>query len=254
MKHVTNLPEEQPYIVQNLKEIIQILTDLAKHKATFKVSFSDGHDHHDGYLTSVIEVDTKNHAVHLDVGIDEAFNSKMLASNHVIFTKNDGIKIKWSSENLSMVSLKDGKAIKIAIPQSLVRLQRREFFRLNTPIVNPAPCRIPIPDAHDTKLKQALDLALVDISLGGLGVVMPDPLHSAITEGANFDECEVSFPEFGSTSLKLQVKNIMPMQLKDGSIKYRIGFQFVNPSRNSEELIRRYTFNLERLTLAITRE
>lgn len=254
MKPVTILPEEQPYVVQNLKEIIQILTELAKQKASFQVSFDDGGDHTNGYLTTVIEVDAKNHAIHLDVGVDEAFNSKMLASNHVIFTKNDGVKIKWASANLSMVTLKDGRAIKIAIPLSLVRLQRREFFRLSTPIINPAPCKIPVHDISDSQSEQALDLALVDVSLGGVGVVVADPLHAAIVQGASFDGCEISFPEFGSTSLKLEVKNIIPMKLKDGSIKYRIGFQYVKPSRNSEELIRRYTFNLERLMLASTRK
>lgn len=253
MKPVTISPEEQPYVVQNLKEIIQILSDLAKQKATFQVSFDDDSNHTSGCLTTVIEVDTKNHAVHLDVGIDDAFNNRMLASNHVVFTKNDGVKIKWASANLSMVTLKDGKAMKIAIPQSLVRLQRREFFRLSTPITNPAPCKIPIPNVPDAQTQQALNLALVDVSLGGVGVVAADPLHSAIVEGASFDGCEIIFPEFGATNIKLEVKNIIPMQLKDGSIKYRIGFQYIKPSRNSEELIRRYTFNLERLMMVNSR-
>jgi hypothetical protein len=39
--------------------------------------------------------------------------------------------------------------------------------------------------------------------------------------------------------------------MKDGSIKNRIGFQYIEPSRGNEGLISRYTYNLERLLMAL---
>lgn len=251
MEYGTDLPDEQPYVVHNLKEIIQILNDLSKQKATLKVSFNDGND---VYLTTVIEVDAKNHAVHLDIGRDEAFNKRLLASKHVVLLKDDGVKIKWKSANLSVVTLPDGKAIKIALPQNLIRLQRREFFRLATPIANPVPCRIPIANETNPELNKTLELALVDVSLGGVGVIVSDPLDPALVEGASFDSCNINFPDVGVTSVTLLVKNVIPMPMKDGSIKYRVGLQYVEPTRGNEGLIHRYTFNLERLAMAIAKD
>lgn len=248
MEHAAHSPDEEQYIVHNLKEIIQILTDLSKNKSMLKVSFNHGADE---CLTTIIAVDAKNHVVHLDIGLDDAFNGRLLANHHVIFSKDDGVRIKWISVHISAVTLQDGKAIKIALPQRLLRLQRREFFRLATPIVNPVPCQIPIIDETNPDAERILDLTLADISLGGIATVAPDPLDPIFALGASFDKCKINFPDVGVTSLTLQVRNITSIFAKDGTAKHRIGFQFIEPSRGNEGLINRYTYNLERLAMAL---
>jgi c-di-GMP-binding flagellar brake protein YcgR len=248
MEHVAHSADEEQYLVHNAKEIIQILSDISKNKSMLKVSFNHGADE---CLTTIIAVDAKNHAVHLDIGLDNAFNSRLLVNNHVIFSKDDGIRIKWVSAHISAVTLPDGKAIKIALPQKLLRLQRREFFRLATPIVNPVPCQISIVDETNPDVERTLELTLADVSLGGIATIAPDPLDSVFVIGANFDQCKISFPDVGVTSLTLQVRNIASITTKDGVTKHRIGFQFIEPSRGNEGLINRYTYNLERLAMAL---
>jgi len=247
MDHVAHLPEEEQYLVHNIKEIIQILTDLSKNKSMLKVSFNHGADE---CLTTIIAIDVKNHAVHLDIGLDDGFNSRLLASHHVVFSKDEGVRIKWTSAHISVVTLKDGKAMKIALPQKLLRLQRREFFRLATPIVNPVPCQIPITDEANPEVVRILELTLADVSLGGIGVIAPDPLDQALVVGASFNKCKISFPDVGETNLTLQVRNITSISLKEGLTKHRVGLQFIEPSRGNEGLINRYTHNLERLAMA----
>lgn len=246
MEHATQLDNEEQFTIQNEKEIIQILNDLAKHHEMLKVTFN-----HDTCLTNVISVEANNHVAYLDIGIDEAFNSRLLASHHVVFSKDDGIRIKWTSTQVSLATLKDGKAIKIALPQQMMRLQRREFFRLATPIVSPVPCLIPISDETNPDADRVLELTLVDVSLGGVGVIAANPLDEVLVIGANFDKCKINFPEVGETSLTLQVRNITPMTMKDGAIKHRVGLQFISPSRGNEGLINRYTYNLERQAMAV---
>ncbi len=246
MEDAAHANDEEQFIVQNQKQIIQILNELAKHHEMLKISFS-----HDTCLTNVISVDAHNHVVYLDIGIDDAFNDRLLASHHVIFSKDDGIRLKWTSAQLTLATLKDGKAIKIALPQKLMRLQRREFFRLATPIVNPVPCIIPIPNVENPDEDRALELTLVDVSLGGVGVIAANPLDEVLVIGANFDKCRINFPEVGETNLTLQVRNITPVTMKDGATKYRVGLQFISPSRGNEGLINKYTFNLERQVMAL---
>ena len=243
MKEITPLSDEEQFVVRNLKEIIQILNELAKHKAMIKVSFNAGADE---CLTSIIEVDAKNHVMHLDVGLDEAFNSRLLASDYVLFSKEDGVRIKWASQHLSMVNLEDGRAIKVALPKSLIRLQRREFFRLATPVVNPVFCQIFVVDEANPELSRTLSLALADVSLGGVGLVAYDPIDSALEIGTSFNGCQIIFPEIGSANVTLQVRNVIPTTMKDGTVKYRIGFLYVKPSLANQSLLHRYTLNLER--------
>jgi len=249
MEHVAHSPDEEQYLVHNSKEIIQILTDISKSKSMLKVSFNHGADE---CLTTIIAIDAKNHAIHLDIGLDDAFNSRLLANHHVIFSKDDGVRIKWISAHITAVALHDGKAIKIAIPQKMLRLQRREFFRLATPIVNPVPCQIPIIDEANPDIERLIELNLADVSLGGIAAIASDPLDPLFVLGANFDKCKISFPDVGITSLTLQMRNISSITSKDGSIKHRIGFQFIEPSRGNEGLINRYTYNLERQAMALS--
>ncbi len=101
MEYGSNLLDEELYVVHNVKEIIQILTDLAKHKVMLKAAFNRGND---VYLTTVIAVDARNKSVYMDIGRDDAFNVRLLASDHVTFSKDDGIKIKWVSEKISEVN------------------------------------------------------------------------------------------------------------------------------------------------------
>lgn len=246
MEHVTHSHDEEQFIIQNQKQIIQILNDLAKHHEMIKVSFNN-----DTCLTNVISVDASIHTVYLDIGIDEAFNNRLLASHHVVFTKDDGVRIKWLSAHVSLATLKDGKAIKIALPQKMMRLQRREFYRLATPIVNPLSCIIPISDEANSDAERALELTLVDVSLGGIGAIVADPLNELFVIGSSFHQCKINFPEVGETSLTLQVRNITPITMKDGITKHRIGLQFISPSRGNEGLINRYTYNLERQAMAV---
>lgn len=239
---------DQQYVIHNAKAIGQILGDLLKQKTTLKVSFNHGND---VYLTTVIALDTVNHAVFLDIGRDEDFNKRLLESHQVTFEKDDGIRIRWVSTRLVAANMSDGKAIKIAQPQSIIRLQRRDYYRISTPIINPVLCHIPMPDPKNSNEEKTLELTLVDISLGGVGVTSIGILDPGFTPGATFSSCKMDFPDIGMTSLKLQVMSMTPIPMKDGTIKHRIGLKYVDPSRGNEGLIHRYTYTLERAAMAI---
>lgn len=243
-----NLSDEEQCTVRNLKEIGQILADLVKNKAMINVSFNQGQDE---CLTSIVAVDRIKNVAYLDIGIDEGFNKRLLASDSVTFSKEEGVKVRWTSTSVSEVKLQDGAALKIALPQSLVRLQRREYFRLSTPIVNPVPCIIPYVDPENPDEDNSMELTLVDVSLGGIGAIAAHPLHPALVEGARFDGCKIKFPDIGETNLTLCVRNIKQTILRDRSTRHRIGFEFIEPSRGNQGLIQRYVTKLEREAIAV---
>ena len=248
MEHAASLHNEEQYIVHHPKEVMQILNDLIKQKAMIKVSFNRGVDI---YLTSIISVDAKAGLVYLDVGVDEEFNKRLLTSDHLVFVKEDGVKIKWTSNQVVGVDLADGKAIKIGLPKDMVRLQRRDFYRFSTPVVNPVMCRIPVPDALHPEEEIVLDLTLVDVSLGGVGAIASAPLNPAIVVGQSFNGCKIAFPDVGETNLTLMVRSITEMRVNEVVTKYRIGFMYVEPSRGNEGLINKYVYILERQAIAL---
>jgi c-di-GMP-binding flagellar brake protein YcgR len=249
MSHATISADEQRFHVHNEKEILQILNDLAKRKVTLSVSFNHGNE---GFLTTVVTVDNEKRLAYLDIGQDDTFNDRLVASHDVAFANNEGVRVCWTSSSLRIATLKDGKAICIGLPHDLIRLQRREFHRLTTPTVNPVICRIPVAsesgaDSEDT----FLEFPLVDISVGGIGILAPDALDDRLSVGAEFNNCKIDLPNVGTTSLTLRVKHVTQVIIKEEIIRFRVGLEFINPSRGNQALIQRYTFILETETVAL---
>ncbi len=122
-----------------------------------------------------------------------------------------------------------------------------EFYRIDTPIAKPVLCHIPVLDQTNAEISKILELPLVDISVGGVGIIAADPLDPAISIGTVFSDCKMNYPEIGMANLALQVQRIQPMPVKDGTTKHSIGFQYIAPSPGNERLIQLYTYQLERI-------
>jgi flagellar brake protein len=71
--------------------------------------------------------------------------------------------------------------------------------------------------------------------------------------GTVFEGCKINFPNLGEALINLEVKNINALNSDKAEEKYRVGLEFKNPSRSSEGLIQKYTFNLER-SLLVTKK
>jgi len=237
---------EENFVVRNNKEILQILNELVKENTSLKIAFNQGEE---DYFTQIIDIDQENNLLYFDMTVDSQFNQRLLASPEIVILKDSGIRIKWKSVQHTMITLLDGNALRVEIPDAIVRLQRRELFRLKTPTINPIPCEITVPDTANTNKKFAIKYNIVDVSLGGIGLIVKDELHPSIVVGALFDQCVINFPEAGKTELKLEVRNIIPLT-NEAAEKYRVGLGFVRPSRSIESVIHKYTFNLERSILA----
>jgi flagellar brake protein len=248
MNDQTKLPDDDQFAVHHPKEISQILTELGKNKTILNVSFNHGQDQ---CLTTVIGVDAEKRAVYLDIGLDAGFNKRLLESSHMIFSKDDGIRVRWTSAKIALVKLKDGEALKIALPKSLIRLQRREFFRCQTPVTAPLICSVPYAHPLNPKEREIFELMLVDISLGGIGTVISDHLPPVIEVGKVFDDCKLKVPDMGEVNVSLNVRYVKEITLKTGAHRHRVGLQFINLSRVDERIIQRYVFQLEREALIL---
>ena len=243
-KHIKmeSIQDNSQFLVHNALEIVRTLRGLVSRNELVSAFFNAGNDL---MLTSVLNVDTNDNAVILDMGSNEALNRRIQTSEKIIFvTALDSVKIQWISAGLEPTTFEGRGAFKIAVPEQILRLQRREYYRLPTPVVSPLKCRIPLPDAT------VIEVALADISAGGIGIVIPQPTTIDFSVGVVFPGCRMDLPGIGGAEFTLSVQSTWEVTMKNGNKSPRAGCQFVDMRPGIQSMIQRYIIKLERERIA----
>jgi c-di-GMP-binding flagellar brake protein YcgR len=229
--------EDSPFALHNHKEIIYILDDLAKQHTALNLDTYEGV----GMVTSVLQVSSERDYVYLDISHDEKINTQIKNSRQVTFSTQAGIKVRWYAAHLNIVTLQDGQAFSMTVPAFIERIQRREYFRIDTQMGSKTLfCKIPFGAGF-------IEVALVDMSIGGLGIKIKGALPEIFIQDEILDGCSVEFPEVGAVPLRLKICGIWDSShAKDGETLHHIGFEFLNLSRSAENVVQRHMIQLER--------
>jgi c-di-GMP-binding flagellar brake protein YcgR len=95
----------------------------------------------------------------------------LLAKQLLLTAAIDKVKVQFTLGKLSETQHAGLPAFSAALPDKLLRLQRRECFRLSTPITKPVKCIAMIKRADGSTF--LLEASLLDISGGGIGLMAP---------------------------------------------------------------------------------
>jgi c-di-GMP-binding flagellar brake protein YcgR len=219
------------------KEIVYILRAVMEKTELVSAYFNRGENF---ILTSIIAIDTDEERVYLDLGANEVLNKKILDSGKIIFvTAHDKVKVQFSTNLIEKVRLEGQDVFRIELPKSLIKLQRRDYYRVTTPIAKPLKCIISV----ENKCK--IEMTIADISIGGVGVVLP-PADAIVEPGMVFNGCNLILPEIGNIVAAMEIRNVFEVTLRNGLKTKRAGCQFVNLSANMQSMIQRYIIKVER--------
>ncbi|MBS1189604.1 MAG: hypothetical protein H6R10_1396 [Rhodocyclaceae bacterium] len=236
------------YMLSTSVEILFVLRSLIKRGCMATVYFDHGKSF---FLTWVLALGKDEKSLVLDMGSDEAVNRKALTANRLIVTSNlDNVKIQFALTGLQEASFEGKPAFLAALPQALLRLQRREYFRLETPLTTPVRCEIPV--SGEGSAATTLTLVLLDISGGGLSLMAPTDVASAFKTGTLFSNCRLQIPNESVIAINLCVRNAFPVMNRGGQEYYRVGCEYVNLSGARLNMIQRYITQVERQRKART--
>lgn len=233
MSHHT---ENSPFALHNRKEIIFVLDDLAKHRVAINLD-AEGV----GLVTGVLGVSADGNHLYVDSSADDKVNEKIVGSKHISFVTQTGVKVRWHSTHLRLVEMQDGgHAFSMLVPAVIERVQRREYFRLNTPQgSNALVCKIPTAGG-------IVEANIVDISVGGIGISIRGALPEVFSQGALLEGCSLVLPVIGMVPTNLRVRGIWAsISTKSGESMSRIGLEFEGLSRGAANVIQRYIIQLE---------
>jgi len=238
--HDAELENWHDYEVQSRREIVVLLRQIGEKKQLIRMKIKGEAD---VCVTSVLDVDPDEGVFILDRSINREQNERIVNAKSVMCeTFLDKIRILFSVSGVQDTEFKGSGALVADIPASLIRLQRREFYRMPTPLTNPVPALVPMP----------LDLGggsasfpLADISCGGVAL-LDNKMVLNSTIGQTFTNCRIDLPEIGQVTTSLQVRNALDVTLLNNKTSRRIGCMFVDMSKGNMAAVQRYITRLER--------
>ncbi len=228
------------YEVASRREIVALLRQIGEKNQLVRMLIKGEAD---VCVTTILEVDPDAGTMILDRSINREQNERIVAAGHVrCETTLDKIRIMFGAGNVRETSFEGGAALCADIPETLIRLQRREYYRMATPVTNPVRAIIPLPE--ELGGGEAV-FPLHDISCGGIAI-LDNKLQLDNTIGLVFKDCRIELPEVGTVTTSLQIRNSLDVTLLNNKTNRRLGCEFVDISRGNLAAVQRYITKLER--------
>lgn len=234
---VTNDEDDDRFLVRSRVEIAFILKAVMQAGEIVTAYFNEGKDF---AITAVLAVDATTGAAILDASRDLVGNRRLMASKRIAFiTSQDKVKIQFDVNAIAPIEFEGRPALRIALPDTLLKFQRREYYRVSTPITKPLKCVVPRAD------EAPLSLTVIDISLGGVCLTGYSE-GSVVEPGVALENCRLELADVGTLTTTLQVRNTFEIPLRNGLVSRRAGCMFLKLPPASEAMVQRYIIRLER--------
>jgi c-di-GMP-binding flagellar brake protein YcgR len=230
------------YLLYSRSEILFVLRQVMQKKCMITVYFDEGRSF---FLTTLVAVSDDGNWLYFDTPSDPDTARRALGARKLMLTTMlERVKIQFSIDGVQEVAAGNRKSYATHLPETLLRLQRREHFRLSTPVANPIKCafRAAMPGGQATDV----DATVADISGGGVGLVVPEALAPAFPIGATFSGCTIVLPEEGTITTGLCVRNSFAVTTKTGARHWRVGCEYVNLPGPQLTHVQRYITRVER--------
>ncbi|MDO8933959.1 MAG: flagellar brake protein [Rhodocyclaceae bacterium] len=227
------------FLLRSQSEIVYVLKSLLEHVSQITIFFNEGKDL---LLTTLVALE--DDGLLLDLGASSETNRKALTVEKLFCVASlEKVRIQFLLRGLTQTTFEGRPAFRAALPTDLLRLQRREFFRLTMPITRPLKCQIPITEGESGN-SFVVDVNVVDISGGGLAIALPEGID--FDPEKEFPNCRIELPEVGVVTTTLKVRNQFEITLRSGGRVRRAGCEFVKLPGPMLTLVQRYIIKIER--------
>ena len=227
---------EERFYISGQRTVAFTLAGYAREAVPFSVLFGD-----ELFVTTLLAASAESKQLVFDCSGAESLNRLLLAAEHCSFSgRPGGIQVQFAAGRVSEVRYEGGRAFAVGLPDHLVRVQRRDSFRIATPRANP------LRFFGRTPAGAAVDLPAFDISVTGIGLLAAsDP--QALVPGMLLERCHFHLPDDKHEMFfAAMVQHVTEREVKSGAHQWRIGLRFVDLPAGEEARIQRYIARLER--------
>ena len=235
--------EESDYLISNHREIVSILQSIAQRKSRVALYYNEGNSM---VLTMILAAD--ENGVWIDATSNPLDNRIIERSKRIIFvTTHNQAKVQFVATDVMLGTYEEGPAFSLGLPRKLLRLQRRDYYRLVTPETNALKCIIRTVPGQ-THIQH--EVTVMDISIGGVALVC-EASGIELQPGMVYEHCQIDLPEVGKLEAAIEVKNTFEITDRNGKIKRRAGCVFVKPDGKTTMLLQRYVAQMQQRMASI---
>jgi c-di-GMP-binding flagellar brake protein YcgR len=235
--------ESSPYWIESEFDIRQVIKTLAKKSEKLSLTVRSG-PHEASFLTIALDITDEGRLV-MDACGERRLNEAACLNGAVAHGALERVDIDFQLDAGKMIDYDGSPALSFELPQRLHKLQRREFFRLPTPMAKPLTCSLWTTSERDPSGKAQERVATVlDISIGGM--CLQEPADFPFASGEIFKACSVALPDLGALRFDLEVRHTFEIQNRAGKPSRRAGCEFVGLSAGAQQMVQRFMAKLER--------
>lgn len=234
--------ENNKFRITSKSEILNILQIVMKRNMLTALHF----DHNNDFiLTSILAIDTELRQMVVDSGEIEKFSRVALHANKVtLVTSQDQSKIQFTCTAIKKIKFEKRNAFSIDLPESLLRIKKRQYYHITKSTPKLLKCIIPLPNEQNSDITGITGITVHDISCGGITLTEQDSLVN-LKCGTTYKNCRITLPGIGVLNIAIRVKNTYKVTLENGlNCKYA-GCEFINLPQEMLEMIRQYISRLK---------
>ncbi|WP_322058889.1 flagellar brake protein [Paraburkholderia sp. J63] len=192
-------------------------------------------------VTRILEVNTRERSFVFDWGALPEQNRDVLACAKCQFHASpDGVRVEFATAAPRETEFEGRPAFESTFPDVLYYVQRREYFRVDTPVLEPCLCRGAMPADG-----QRFQFEVHDLSLGGIGLRTTDDRAATFEMGLKLANVELDLRAHGTLRVDLALAVLRFIDLPNGERRYHLGFRFVALPGAAENSLQRYITQLE---------
>lgn len=233
--------ELEPYRIDSRREIIVLLRSLALRCQLLHMNFNGNAE---SLVTAILAVHESDGSLIVSGSFASTGSQSIAGSGPIEFeTVHDHVRVMFSVDRAEICEYRNHPALRMALPVSLIRLQRRENFRVPIPVATPVRCTIRI--AHGSgRDADSVSLALQNVSGGGIAII-DESMTLDDTIGRIYTDGQIDLPGAIRIVTKLQIRNSQNLKLANGKTVRRLGCLFLDLPGPMLAAVQRYILKLE---------
>jgi flagellar brake protein len=228
------------YALRHPLQIALCLRGMVTHRDFLTVEF-DGRQ----IVTQVLFVDSRNALFVFDCGSTQTGNAALAEAERLMFRgQPGGIRTEFATVRPSRTTFDGRPAFEVAFPALLHYVQRREFYRVETPFADPF-----VAEGIDAA-GDAFSIELQDMSLGGIALRTSEPRFAELTRGTVWKDVSLRMGGHGEVTVDLEIVAPRKATTPSGEVRTVLGCRFIELRGNAERLLQRAITQLEMRNLA----